>query len=120
IASGDFTQVKWYETDSYNAAISLDCDDCREPIATPLVNTRYYVVMTDKDGCSDTMIVNSEVREVPDVKIINRDTVLKYGQSIQLLASGAFLYSWNPISTLSNPNIVNPIATPTEPTTYHV
>ena len=120
IASGDFTQVKWYETDSYNAATSLDCDDCKEPIATPLVNTRYYVVMTDKDGCSDTMIVNSEVREVPDVQIINRDTVLKYGQSIQLLASGAFLYSWNPISTLSNPNIVNPIATPTEPTTYHV
>ena len=120
IASGDFTQVKWYETDSYNAATSLDCDNCKEPIATPLVNTRYYVVMTDKDGCSDTMIVNSEVRAVPDVQIINRDTVLKYGQSIQLLASGAFLYSWNPISTLSNPNIVNPVATPTEPTTYHV
>jgi len=57
---------------------------------------------------------------LPVVNILNNDTTIKYGQSIQLLVSGAYLYSWYPVSTLSNPNIVNPYATPTEPTLYYV
>src|SRR5690606_22459779 len=74
----------------------------------------------DKDGCPDTFTVNVIVRPLPVVDILSRDTVLKYGQSMQLLGSGSFLYNWHPISTLTNPNIVNPVASPTEPTTYYV
>lgn len=29
----------------------LDCDDCPNPIATPLVNTTYYLVISDDFGC---------------------------------------------------------------------
>ncbi|MEI6683317.1 MAG: T9SS type A sorting domain-containing protein [Bacteroidota bacterium] len=31
-----------------------------------------------------------------------------------------FTYSWNPATGLSNPNIINPVATPAATTTYHV
>jgi gliding motility-associated-like protein len=38
----------------------------------------------------------------------------------QLNASGALQYSWSPASTLNNPSIANPVATPTANTTYSV
>lgn len=121
-ALGDFANVQWYEyrNGSYFAATSLSSDVIAEPIATPSQSTVYYVVMTDADGCSDTMSINTVIKPLPVVNIINHDTTIKYGQSIQLLVSGAYLYSWSPLSSLSNPNIVNPVASPTEPTTYYV
>ena len=120
LATGDFDNVKWYETNAFSTATNIDCDDCKEPMAVAVENTIYKAVLTDKDGCSDTFKVNVKIKPLPTVKIVNRDTVLKYGQSMQLLASGAFLYSWSPVSTLTNPNIVNPVAAPTEPTMYYV
>jgi hypothetical protein len=47
------------------------------------------------------------------------------GQSSQLnvdILGGTtpFTYSWTPSATLSDPNIANPVATPTETTTYHI
>lgn len=121
-ATGDFDKVKWYEVKdgSYNAATSLNCDDCANPIGKPLEDTRYAAVLTDVDGCSDTFFVKTVVKPNPPVQIINNDTTIKYGQSIQLAVTGAYLYSWQPVSTISNPNVINPIATPTEPTTYYV
>jgi gliding motility-associated-like protein len=120
IASGDFETAQWYETSNFNVPVDVTCDNCREPISTPKGNTTYYAVLTDKDGCSDTFRVNVVVRPLPEVHILNNDTTLKYGQSIQLLVFGGYLYSWSPVSTLTNPNIVNPVATPTHPTTYYV
>jgi hypothetical protein len=38
----------------------------------------------------------------------------------QLSARGASQYSWLPASTLSNPSIANPVATPTATTDYIV
>src|SRR5581483_3258134 len=40
------------------------------------------------------------------------------GQSIGLTATGGTAYSWVPAGSLNNPNIANPIATPTVTTTY--
>lgn len=42
------------------------------------------------------------------------------GSSAQLNATGGISYSWTPTSGLSNPNIANPIATPSTTTTYTV
>jgi gliding motility-associated-like protein len=123
ISMGDFANVKWMEVQpdgSYTTVVDANCDDCREPIATPLEDTKYAAIMTDIDGCSDTMTLTARVKPLPLVHIINNDTTIKYGQSIQLYVSGAYLYSWQPISSLTNPNISNPYATPTEPTKYYV
>lgn len=52
---------------------------------------------------------------------VTQDQAIKLGQSVQLGADGAVLYTWVPNDgSLSDPNINNPIATPTITTTYAV
>lgn len=130
-AFGDFTSVRWYEyepsTGDYISPTTLRCEsNCSDPsverrvLAEPSETTVYYAVMTDENGCSDTMRVRMEIRPMPAVRILNNDTTIKYGQRLQLLVSGAYMYSWTPLSSLTNPNIVNPVASPTEPTMYYV
>lgn len=48
------------------------------------------------------------------------DTVICKGDSIQLYASGGTNYYWQPITGLSNPNVANPIASPSTSTLYVV
>lgn len=130
-AGGTFKAVQWYEydeaTNTFTIPTSLSCDGCADPnkipnpIATPALDTsKYAVVYTDKDNCSDTLYMDYEIRPLPPVSIINNDTIIKYGQDIMLLATGGFLYTWTPSATLSNPNVVNPMASPKEPTLYYV
>jgi len=83
-------------------------------------SSTYAAVYTDQYGCMDTLYSFAHIKPLPNVHILNDDMTLKYGGTVQLLVSGAYLYSWSPISTLSNPNVANPYATPTEPTTYYV
>lgn len=110
--------IQWYE----NGALSttVDCDNCNPTIAKPLSNTVYYAVVTDQWGCKDTLTSTVEVRPLPDVRILNNDTIIKYGSSIELLASGGYLYQWYPAGWLNNPTLPNPIATPKEPVLYTV
>ena len=53
-------------------------------------------------------------------QIITPDTTLCAGKPVQLNASGGDTYTWTPVAGLNNPNIANPIATPTITTTYKV
>ena len=48
------------------------------------------------------------------------DTEVCAGESVQLNASGGNTYSWSPTTGLSNPNISNPVASPSTTTTYTV
>jgi hypothetical protein len=51
--------------------------------------------------------------------IAGPDTTICSAQSAQLIATGGNgVYSWTPSSGLNNPNIANPIATPSVTTTY--
>jgi gliding motility-associated-like protein len=111
---------KWYEykDGNYIRPTSLSCDNCANPIAKPKVTTEYRIVVYDHVWCADTLVGKITVLPLPATNIINRDTVIKYGSSIQLLASGAKLYNWMPAATFDNPNISNPIATPTQTMKY--
>jgi len=50
--------------------------------------------------------------------VVTADTTICRGDSIQLSASGGMYYSWSPDSTLSNPDIPNPLAFPLNNVTY--
>lgn len=113
------TYYQWYQN-GYKSATSLSCQTCASPIASPTDTTTYQVVATDSVFCSDTLFAKINVKPIPDVKIVTHDTTLDYGSNIQLAATGAQIFTWSPANTLSNPNIVNPIASPTEPVTYVV
>jgi gliding motility-associated-like protein len=115
------TYYQWfeYENGEYKTAHkSLSCDYCWNPIAKPLKSTHYKIKVGDEVFCYDTLDAYIEVRPLPLVNILNKDTVIKYGRSVQLLVNGARTYNWTPVSSINNPNTSYPIATPSEPTMY--
>ena len=121
-AKNGFT-YKWYEYKDgvYTLATrNATCWDCADPILTPQATTTYKIVVYDSVWCTDTLTARVEVMPLPDVKILNSDTIVKYSQSIQLLVNGARHYNWFQVGSLSNTNISNPIARPTERTDYVV
>ena len=69
---------------------------------------------------------NQTDQAVQDINIVipnfqtNDSVAVCRGESIQLQASGANSYQWRPTTGLSNPNIANPIASPTQTTIYTV
>lgn len=114
------TKTVWLEGNGYNKPTTLSCDTCDITIAKPTATTVYYAAVTDEYGCVDTFRVNLEVKPLPTVNITNHDTTIRYGGSVMLNAFGGTQYNWYPITGLSNPNIVNPVAKPLITTVYTV
>jgi gliding motility-associated-like protein len=120
---GGFT-YKWYKINDKGEYEILSntkestCWDCADPVLKPLKTTTYKIAVYDSVWCIDTLTAKVTVKPLPDIKILTRDTFVKYGQSLQLMASGARIYNWSPVGSLNNANTSYPIATPTEPTTY--
>lgn len=110
---------QWYEN-GFNPATTLSCTNCPTPVASPTGPTTYTVVISDNYGCADTFSVSLQVTPYPDLVATPPDTTIKYGQSVQLEASGSDTYFWSPVGTLNNASISSPIATPHESTDYIV
>ncbi len=89
------------------------------PDAKPLVTTQYIVKITDAGGCQATDSVTIVVNSLPIVTASNDDSTC-IGKSIALSATGATNFVWSPSAGLSNPNLANPIASPTTSTNYTV
>lgn len=70
-------------------------------------------------GCAAVIPIDSTVFEIRDYDTLgilpNNDTnVICRNESIQLQATGSYTtYSWTPAGEISNPDIFNPVATPT-------
>ncbi|HEX8514918.1 MAG TPA: gliding motility-associated C-terminal domain-containing protein, partial [Bacteroidia bacterium] len=90
--------------------------------ASPSVNTigTYTLTVTNPtNGCT----ASASVTVSPSSPIIvnaGADAVLTLGSSVALEAGGASSYSWTPSTGLSCTNCAEPVATPTETTTYCV
>jgi len=105
-------------TYSWSPAIGLNNPNIANPIANPTTTTNYIVTVTNSYGCSNTAPALVTVNPVPVISV-NSPSFCK-GASAQLIASGGTTYSWSPVMGLSNPNIANPIASPTSTTNYTV
>src|SRR6185369_10181080 len=104
---------------SWLPAAGLNDPHISNPVAGPSASTIYSVTVTDTLGCSSTATTTVRVDPLPVIQIIpNSD--LCTGSTIQLYASGGNQYSWTPSSTLNDPNISNPVASPLGNTTYTV
>ncbi|MBX2960209.1 MAG: gliding motility-associated C-terminal domain-containing protein [Flavobacteriales bacterium] len=106
-------------TFSWTPSGSLNDNSIANPTASPLTTTNYILTVLDVNGCSNTDTVLVTVNPLPTI-VASNDTAVCLGSSAQLNASGAVSYSWTPSSSLSNPNIANPLATPSVNTTYTV
>ncbi|ALJ01036.1 gliding motility-associated C-terminal domain-containing protein [Rufibacter tibetensis] len=92
------------------------------PFTTPPLtqNTTFYVEAVNANKCVSQQRTSVMVTVLPITADAGRDTTIIEGQSITLRGSGAAgaTYTWSPATGLSNPNVANPVATPTVTTTY--
>jgi len=98
---------------------TLSCQFCPNPIATPIQTTVYEVHPANNPICSTMDSIRVIVHPNP-IAQIQGDSALCPGDSIQLIATGGQQYDWFAGTNLSNNSIPNPIATPTNNTTYSV
>jgi len=103
----------------WTPAGSLSNANIANPVASPSVTTTYAVTVTDNNSCSATSSMVLTISTLPPANAGN-DTAICLNSSITLNASGGVGYVWSPITGLSNPNIANPVASPTITTTYSV
>lgn len=101
IMASDFT---------WSPAASLTNAHTLSPIAKPRTTTEYIITVTDDLGCPkpgrDTVLVTV----MPKIfAFAGSDTSVVVGQPLQLSAFGGVAYQWQPATSLSDPNIFNPI-----------
>ena len=76
------------------------------------------VVQAYSNSCSTIDTLNYKVRDF--LLELSEDVVIGKGESIQLMASGAVEYRWQPEDLLNDPNSSDPIASPTATTRFTV
>lgn len=81
---------------------------------------KYYVTVTDINGCSNKDSTNVSVNPSPVAATSFSSATICSGRSIQLIGSGSNSYSWSPAAGLSDSSIANPIASPITNTFYVV
>ncbi len=83
-------------------------------------NYTVTLIVGNTQGAFDTVINNITVSASIHFANAGNDAFVCPGETIQLQASGGVSYNWQPLSSVSNPNISNPIASPNSTTIYTV
>jgi gliding motility-associated-like protein len=106
-------------TYSWSPSTGLSNPAIADPVASPISTTEYFVTGTSANGCTakDTVSI---IIYPKSVIAKTRDTTICKNSPLQLFASGGINYVWSPATTLNDENISNPVASPTEYTTYYV
>lgn len=89
------------------------------PGAMPGNGGNYYVTVTSSKGCTST---DSTLTTLSNKPVVNAgvDTAVCQGFGIKLNATGKNItsYNWTPASEVSDPNILNPVASPKQTTLF--
>ncbi len=116
-SSRQFTLQSNATSFSWSPAVGLSSTTVLNPTVTPTQNTSYVLTAT-LGTCSTTYNVSVS---------LNNELVISGNQSYNIcngatvpftLQSNATSYSWSPATGLSSSNILNPVASPTQTTTY--
>jgi hypothetical protein len=90
------------------------------PLVYPQVPTTYTFSFADNFGCAAVDSVRINLTDSVWTYTGN-DTTICLTDAIQLtLFSNALYYAWTPSATLNDPNIQNPLATPSDPSTTYI
>lgn len=79
----------------------------------------YKVTIESSENCSTFNSVGLEVYNAINGKLTG-ESLICWGESTQLMASGASQYTWAPSTGLSDSHSATVIASPTDTTQYHV
>jgi hypothetical protein len=112
-ASNGGIKYKWIPFDGLNSSTISN------PKASPLITTKYNVIITDANGCENSDDLKVVVNPRP-VANSGNDAFVCIGSSTQLNSSGGIYYNWSPTTGLDFPNTSNPKASPLNSVTYKV
>jgi gliding motility-associated-like protein len=90
------------------------------PIASLGNNGAYYVSVTSAKGCVSKDSTIATIFQKPTIHAGN-DKEICEGLSVHLISTGSnniTSYQWSPAAGLSNPQLPNPVASPSETTLY--
>lgn len=111
-------------TYAWEPSANVSSPTAANPTAVGLnVGTWFRLVVTDKDGVTDTSFVYVDVNQIYTFNA-GIDTGYCYGQETGVKIGGpnnnntSHTFSWSPSLGLDNPTATNPIATPSIQTTY--
>jgi gliding motility-associated-like protein len=108
-------------TYNWSPGASLSDSTVSAPVATPGINTRYTVGVSDDIGCITTDSITVQV-VIPDTVRVSPDSVaICPGSEVPIKAIGAYSYQWiSTVDGLSGTTIPDPVATPASTTVYKV
>jgi hypothetical protein len=110
----------------WSPSVGLSDSTTANPIASPLVTTKYFVTVTDAKGCtaidSTTVTINGSITvdAGQDTAICNGFAVRIGGNTTASGGAAPYSYTWTPAIGLSQNNVANPFATPNTTTNYTV
>ena len=116
---GNEEEYRWYTTASGVAPI-VDASNSR--YTTPALSaTATYYVSVVRNGCESNRVpVRAVIHPVPEVAP-TAEVIVDEGDGVELQsAPGGASYIWSPATGLSDPSIANPVAQPSQTTTYTV
>lgn len=126
ICTGSSTQLSGSATGgigtvsySWDPPTGLSASNISNPIASPVVTTAYVLTVSDGSSCQsrDTVIVT--VRALPAADAgTDKNVCFGFSTSIGSSSVPNRTYAWSPTTGLNNPNISNPIASPSVTTNY--
>ncbi len=105
--------INWY---AEGVVIGSSTGD--NPFSYTFNTTGIVQICAEETLCGLTYCENISIPDM--VTSITPDTSILLGQSVPLQATGGTNYIWSPVDGLSNATIPNPIAIPSETTTYTV
>jgi gliding motility-associated-like protein len=106
---------------TWQPAEALNNAGISNPVASPSATTDYTVKIVETTcNQSATLTTRLTIMPQPNVTATRSNDIDCSNDRSQLNATGANLYIWTPVTTLNNPAISNPIATPTTTTEYIV
>ncbi len=74
----------------------LSNDAIANPIASPTTTTSYTVLVTDANGCQDSDFMILTVHDLPTVVASAGNNTICLGDTANVVAIGAQLYTWSP------------------------
>ncbi|WP_341834798.1 PKD domain-containing protein [Chitinophaga pollutisoli] len=111
ISNGGPAQYSWTP---YN----ISSASAQNPVISPENDTLYRVTAVNQFGCEAEDSIRVRVSHPFTVR--TADTEICEGRQAALRASGAVRYRWIPANDLDNPDIADPVATPSRTTRYRV
>jgi gliding motility-associated-like protein len=104
---------------SWSPSLGLANSNSSLTAASPVTATNYILTVTDSNTCVNTDSILVNVNLVPS-KNAGLDKAICFGQSVQIgdTATLGNTYLWTPATGLNSDIISNPIAAPTQTTTY--